>query len=235
MPDSRGTRPRVTIARCAAVGAGLLVGAYAACAGLQWSRYGQAETEAGDQILDEFMPEYEIVERHSIRVNAPPEVTLKAACGLELQQSGIIRAIFRMRELVLRGEHHTMPRSLLDMLLAAGWGVLLEVPGRAVALGAVTQPWRANVRFRAIPAEEFGAFAEPGWVKIAVALCADAAGGGESIARTETRAVATDAAARRRFRRYWALVAPGVDLIRHFAIRMVKAEAEERCSPAYDS
>jgi len=34
---------------------------------------------------------------------------------------------------------------------ALGWGVLAEVPGREIVMGAVTQPWMANVVFRALP------------------------------------------------------------------------------------
>ena len=46
--------------------------------------------------------------------------------------------------------------------------------------------------------------------------------------RTETRAVATDAFARLKFRRYWALVSPGVALIRQTSLGPLKAEAERR-------
>ena len=38
----------------------------------------------------------------------------------------------------------------------------------------------------------------------------------------------TDAVARSRFRRYWALVSPGVVLIRRQSLRIVKADAEQR-------
>src|SRR6185503_17742295 len=48
----------------------------------------------------------------------------------------------------------------------------------------------------------------------------------EAIAHTETRVLLTDAVARSRFRRYWALVSPGVVLIRRQSLRIVKADAE---------
>jgi hypothetical protein len=65
-------------------------------------------------------------------------------------------------------------------------------------------PWEANPVFRALPPSEFAAFNVPGFVKIAWTLRADPTGDHESVFRTETRAVATDASARARFRRYWA-------------------------------
>ena len=82
--------------------------------------------------------------------------------------------------------------------------------------------------FRGIPPEEFAAFNEPEYVKIVWTLRADAISPYSSIARSETRAVATDAAARRRFRWYWARFSAGIVLIREISLRLVKKEAERR-------
>ena len=38
--------------------------------------------------------------------------------------------------------------------------------------------------------------------------------------------VTTDAESRRRFRRYWALVSPGMNLIRREMLRLIKRRAE---------
>jgi hypothetical protein len=46
--------------------------------------------------------------------------------------------------------------------------------------------------------------------------------------RTETRVATTDAYARERFRRYWAVFSPGILLIRRASLRLVKADAERR-------
>jgi hypothetical protein len=111
---------------------------------------------------------------------------------------------------------------------ALGWGVLAEVPGREVVVGAVTKPWEANVTFRALPPDQFAAFSEPGYVKIVWTLRAEPITAGESLFRTETRAVATDATARATFRRYWALLSPGIIVIRWAVLGPVKSEAEQR-------
>ena len=55
--------------------------------------------------------------------------------------------------------------------------------------------------FRALPPDQFAAFNEPGYVKIAWTIRADAISETESVFRTETRAIATDPDARTRFRR----------------------------------
>jgi hypothetical protein len=176
------------------------------------------------------MPEYEVAERHHVRVRAPGPVTLSAAEDVDLQRSAIIRAVFRSRELVMgvHPDEAVRPRAFLPLVKSLGWDVLAEIPGREIVMGAVTQPWKANVVFRALPPDQFASFNEPGYVKIAWTLRADPAGPGESVARTETRAAATDPLARAKFRRYWSLASPGIRLIRTFTLRLVKDEAERR-------
>jgi hypothetical protein len=95
-------------------------------------------------------------------------------------------------------------------------------------MGAVTQPWKANVVFRALPPDEFAAFHEPGYVKIVWTLRVDPLGPAESMFRTETRAVCTDPESRARFRRYWSFLSPGIILIRWLSLGPLKVEAERR-------
>jgi hypothetical protein len=59
-------------------------------------------------------------------------------------------------------------------------------------------------------------------------LRADPIGAAASVLRTETRALATDAAARRAFRRYWSVFSPGIIAIRWMMLGPVKTEAERR-------
>ncbi len=225
------------VARWLAAGVGVAVGGYAAYAGITWLRYGRVpppDAQERDPLLDRFMPEYDIVERHHIRVDAPAAVTFAAACDADLMQSPVARAIFKGRELILGSEPDTVarPRGILALTRSIGWGVLADEPGREVVMGAVTQPWQPNVVFRPLPPDAFAAFDEPDYVKIAWTLRADPIGAAESIFRSETRAVATDAGARRKFRRYWAALSPGIIVIRWAMLGPVKAEAERRASQA---
>ena len=224
-------------ARWLAAGVGVAGAAYAAYAGITWYRYGHpARSKPGeeDALLDQFMPVYDVVERHHIRVDAPAAITLDAARQIDLQGSAIVRTIFRAREVMLGATPDCRPRpqELLTEMLSLGWGVLTEVPGHEVVVGAVTQPWEANVTFRALPPDRFAAFSEPGFVKIAWTIRADSTTATQSVFRTETRVVATDPTARQRFRRYWALLSPGIIVIRWGLLGPVKREAERRASQA---
>jgi hypothetical protein len=142
----------------------------------------------------------------------------------------IVRAIFKAREVLLGGEPHTTtgPRGWLEQTKSIGWGVLAEVPGREIVMGAVTQPWEANVVFRPLPPHEFITFDEPDHVKIVWTLRADPIGTDASIFRTETRVITTDAAARAKFRRYWSFLSPGIILIRWSSLKPLRTGAERR-------
>ena len=213
--------------------AGVAALSYAAYVGSAWLRYGRpvsAGPDDADVFLDRFIPEYEVVERHHVRVAAPAHVTFGALMDMDLEDSSVIRAIFRGRELLLGADADTKPhaRGLVAQTKELGWRVLADLPGHEIVMGAVTQPWKANVVFRGLPPEEFAAFDEPGYVKIAWTLRADAVDAGESIARTETRVMATDDEAHRKFRWYWARFSPGIVLIRAVSLPLVKKEAERR-------
>jgi hypothetical protein len=216
-------------------GAGLATALYTTRAGLTWLQYGHPpspDMDQADRLLDEFIPTYEVVERHHVRVAAPAAIALAAACDMDLAQSPIIRAIFKTRELVLGAQPDKMrsPRTLLAWAKELGWAVLAEIPDREVILGAVTRPWDANPVFRPLPPQEFAGFHEPGFAKIVWTLRADPINATESVARTETRVTTTDRAARKAFpfRRYWSLVSPGVEVIRWISLQLVKREAEGR-------
>ena len=206
-----------TAGRWLAGAAALGVGAYAATAAALWLRYGHPapRDEQRDSLLDQFMPNYDVVTRHERCIDAAPEDVLAAARQMDMLASPLARAIFRTRELVLGAAGAPRAaRTLMEEVTALGWGVLADVPGREVVVGAVTRPWEADVTFRAVPPDAFAAFAEPGYVQIAWTLRADPDGAGGAVFRTETRARATDAESRARFRRYWACFSPGMWLIR---------------------
>jgi hypothetical protein len=216
-----------------AASVGLAAAAYGALATLAWLRYGRAPKVDGlrrDELLDRFIPDYEVVERHHIRVAAPAAVTLAAAREQDLFRIPLVHAIFKAREVILRAtpDNRPQPRGLLAAMQALGWGVLADEPDREVVVGAVTKPWEPDVTFHSVPPDQFAAFRQAGFVKIVWTLRADPVDDDASIFRTETRAVATDAAARVRFRRYWAFFSPGIDLIRWFSLLPLKREAERR-------
>ena len=47
--------------------------------------------------LDEFLPEWDVAERHEIRVGASPAVTYRCLRSVDLGRSRVIRTLFRLR------------------------------------------------------------------------------------------------------------------------------------------
>lgn len=217
------------LARGAMLGVGAAAGYASLVAWNRW-RYGSPTSAPSDPVLDRFIPSPEVAEHHEIAVAAPAAVVLAAAKQMRALDIPLVSTIFKLRELALGGEpdRRQHPQGLLDQMLSIGWVILAEIEGREIVLGAVTRPWEATPAFRSIPAEAFASFAEPGYVKIVWTLRADPVDETHSLFSTDTVVATTDAAARRRFRRYWSYVAPGARLIRFAMLRPLKREAERR-------
>jgi hypothetical protein len=224
-------------ARALAGGIGIGLLGWLLYAASAWTRYGSrhaARGIGGEDPLDALLPTREVEELHetSVRVTAPAAVAI--AKEVDLQRSPPIRALLGIRTLPTRLRGKAEPRAargLVEETRAIGWGVLADRPDY-YASGAVTRPWQGEVEFRGLPPEEFSVFAEPGYAKIVWTLEADDDRNGGAILRTRTLVATTDAEARRRFRLYWAIFSPGILLIRHAALRLVRREAEREAARA---
>lgn len=213
-----------------ALAAGLCAAGYGAYVVFAFLSYGHAHASSrSDALLDRFMPVYDVREEHQTFVNASATTTMESAQHVRFTDSPLIQAIFKAREAVLRAKPERAPQSLplVQFAQSIGWRVLANRPGREIVFGAVTAPWMANVVFRGVEPADFARFREPDYVKIVWTLRADPAGASGSTFTTETRALATDAGAREKFRRYWATYSPGIVLIRVGALALVKSRAEQ--------
>jgi len=191
-------------------------------------------TAAQGRLITWFMPVADIIERHETLVHAPAEVVWDVAKTFDMQSVPLIRAIIWMRGQILGATPlpARRPQGLVAETVGMGWGVLAERPGRELVVGAVTQPWQANVKFTAIAPDRFAAFAEPNLVKIVWTLEVEPFGPSLTRFRTETRAVATDGSAQRSFLRYWRWAGIGMVLIRWLLLPALRREAERRASNA---
>lgn len=182
-------------------------------------------------LIEPFMPQADIRESHEIVVRAPANIVLDVAEHFDLLSIPIVRSIFRLRERVFRVQQKPRVHTgIVAETLSLGWGVLDYRPERAIVMGAAAQPWVGDVTFRALPAEEFAAFAEPGYVKIAWTLEAQPLTASTTRFRTQTRVVATDGKSKARFLLYWMFAGFFIVLIRRIINRALRCEAERRVS-----
>ena len=180
--------------------------------------------------LDRFIPRPDVTERFEISIRAPARLVMDVASNFDMQSLPLVRAIFWLREKVMRSGRHAprRPQGLLEEMQALGWGLLAEQRGRLVVFGARCQPWLADVTFSALDADDFEAYSEPGQVKIAWTLETDDLGPALTRFAQETRAVATDEAARARFLRYWRWARFGIVSIRLLLMPAIRRAAERR-------
>ena len=177
------------------------------------------------------MPQADISRRHEILIRAPADVVFEVAQNFKLRSIPLIHAIFWPRAKLLGGTapaDDLFARGLVAETTAIGWGVLAQRPGRELVMGGATQPWKADVTFTTIPPDRFISFAEPDCVKIVWTLEAEPLGPELARFRHETRVLATDDAARQKFRRYWRIFGIGIVLIRWLLLPALRREAERR-------
>lgn len=180
--------------------------------------------------LDRFIPHPDVTERFEISIRAPARLVMDVASNFDMQSLPLVRAIFWLREKVMRSGRHAprRPQGLLEEMQTLGWGLLVEQRGRLVICGARCQPWLADVTFSALSADDFAAYAEPGQVKIAWTLETDEQGPALTRLAQETRAAAADEAARTRFLRYWRWARFGIVSIRLLLLPAIRRAAERR-------
>jgi hypothetical protein len=193
-------------------------------------------------LIDRFLPRYDVTYVCEMSVDAPPDETYAAIKETNLRDP-LVDALFAIRELPLRlyrrlrGQTppaRPAPRRVTFAEMPAQgpeWVSLAEEPGTEFVLASVGRFWRKDYGGRKVTAEEFVPFREPGYAKLALSLAVRPAGSG-AILRYEARTATTDESARRAFRRYWRLIAPGVGLIMRRVVRRIKAEAEHRAGVA---
>jgi hypothetical protein len=194
-------------------------------------------------LIDRYLPSFDVSHVCEVSIAAPADQAYAAIRETNLRDP-IVDALFALRELPqriarrLRGEKTTptpAPPAKVTFgditRLGPGWTVLAEEPGREFVIGSVGRFWRKDYGGRPVTAQQFAPFTDPGYAKLAISLSVRQAGTG-TIVRYEARTATTDESARRKFRLYWRLIAPGVALVMQRALRRIKAESERRAPVA---
>ncbi len=186
-------------------------------------------------LIDRFLPSYDTTLVCETSIAASPDEAYAAMRETNLLDP-VIKALFTLRELPLRivrqlrREPPPPPgpsKVTFGDLLQQGpiWVPLLEEPGLELVIGSVGRFWQKDYGARQVAANDFIAFAEPGYAKLALSLAVRPTATG-AILRYEARTATTDDAARRKFRGYWRIIAPGVALVMRRALRRIKVAAE---------
>jgi hypothetical protein len=171
--------------------------------------------------LDDFLPAYEFVERHSLAIDAPQGRIDAAFREVSIADIPLARGLWWIRR--LGRQYGDAKKPFVGGELP---GVVLDdVPGEGLVLGLTGQFWKVlggeRDPGRPRTAEEFLAYARGDTCKAVIDF--RVAPGSLS---TETRVHVADLAARRSFRRYWRVVRPFSGLIRILLLRAARERAE---------
>jgi hypothetical protein len=180
-------------------------------------------------MLDDFLPVYDFHEVHRISTWAAPDAVMESARRLRPHELPLLVVLMGIRGLpaLLKGRRLPVRESIVDAFRRGGFTVLEDTRGELV-LGAVGRFWRASGDMARVDPKRFQEFTEPGWAS-AVNLRVEEVEG-RTVLTTETRVLCTDEGARRRFRRYWALIRPGSGAIRVAWLRAIRRRAERQAA-----
>jgi hypothetical protein len=181
--------------------------------------------------LDDWMPRWQMRERHSTPIAAPPEKVFAAIHAVRADDILLFRTLIAIRRCGETGPESIMNapeyKPILDVATQTTFVLLAEEPPRELVIGTVVAaPPRARVATRLAP-ELFHEKLPPGVAVATMNFLVTPAGPGSSTISTETRVYAEDGAAIRRFAIYWRFIHPGSDIIRRMWLRAIKQRAEK--------
>jgi hypothetical protein len=177
--------------------------------------------------LDEFAPDWQFDERHTLAIAAPPERVYDAIKHVRADEI----TFFRLLTWIRRGGRPLPPgvlnagvdKPLLDVATQSGFVFLADDPPRELVVGTVIAAPRGT-RGRLTP-EVFKKPLPPGFVLATMNFVITAAGRNGSIVATETRVFANSSAVRRAFAAYWRVIYPGSAIIRRMWLRAIERRA----------
>jgi len=187
-------------------------------------------------VLQRLIPRPQLTEIDRIDVAASAvDVWELLRCG-ELAHSRPIRALFRLRTVASRagrGSSTIRIDSLQSTPEQPGFQVLIDEPPHEFAVAAIGKVWYLDIPFVHVADEQsFAAFAQPDFVKVAWAIRVLPRGEQTCHVEVEVRVAATDAAAWRKFRRYFRVIGPFSRFIRHSLLRgLARAAAPSHSAP----
>jgi hypothetical protein len=180
--------------------------------------------------LHQFIPYPDLQISHRATVHAPASLVMETARTFDLTRTPMVRAIFWLRGMILRGKAAApdWSQGFLKAMLHMGWGLLAESTDSWLMAGTVCQPWLPDVQMTPLSPEKFIAYSAPNYVRIVWTLQAEAIDETHCRFTTETRAAATDEQARVKFLRYHRLFGIGMAMTRWLLLPAVRREAERR-------
>jgi hypothetical protein len=197
------------------------------------------QVTSGSWLLDQHLPEYDVRERHTIRIRARSEHVWAALRMTTMNDIPAVRTLSSLRALAF-GQIPAGPSSagriaLLDGMLqeSSPFFLIEERSGEELVVGMAGRPWQ-NYSRKLAGGPAFAAWKELDAVRIAFNFRVEQEGDFSRLI-TETRVRGTDTAGTRHFGRYWRFVYPGSAIIRDRMLNAIAENARGFADPEYKS
>lgn len=203
-------------------------------------------TDAPDMLIDRYLPQFDRTLIEHIVVDADVATTWDALTRLDLMQvhTPLLAAAFFVRDLPARfavwtGRVEPAHPVAASLTLEAGapeiegWLSLGRAPEHEIAFGAVGRFWQPTIAWydvQGMTPDQFAAFDDPGWGRIACNFSLRRYGARRTLASYEARTWTGDTETARRFDRYWLVVRPFVGHVMRAALDAIRDAAERRAT-----
>lgn len=205
-----------------------LLGAAAAYA-ISWSMP-RAQSSGAQNGIDQFAPSYHFRELHQTVIAAPAGRVFDAMRAVSANEIALFQTLTWIRrfgrsgpESLINAPEH---KPILDVATQSGFVLLHDRPPHEVVIGAVVVAPPGTRRPPGFGIIDFKQLTAPGFATATMNFRVEDAGAGRSRLITETRVLATDRTALRRFTAYWRIIFPGSAILRLTWLRAIKARAE---------
>jgi hypothetical protein len=194
-----------------------------------------------EMLIDRYLPTFDVTIIEHTVVDADVPVTWSALTDLDLMRvhTPLLDAAMFLRGVpgriaAMSGGDRPEPAPPPELKLGGegpgldGWLALGRIAEQEIAFGAIGRFWQPDIAWydvTAMTADDFAAFDDPGWGRIAANFSLRPYGAARTLASYEARTATTDADAARLFARYWRLVRPFAGHIMRAALSTLAEDA----------
>ena len=193
--------------------------------------YGEKQAVTTSTRLDDWMPRWQVDERHVIEIAAPPDKVFASIHAVRADEILLFRTLIAIRNCGETGPESIMnapeKEPLLDVATRTTFIMLSDDAPREIVVGTVIAAPRAVRASGKLAPELFRKTLRPGVALATMNFLVAPSVHGGSIVTTETRIYANSPAVLRRFGVYWRLIHPGSDIIRRMWLRAIARRAED--------
>lgn len=195
------------------------------------------QSTTSDQQIDGLMPTYSFNELHEVRIKASPDEVKEVFRVTGVNDIPIVHLLMKIRgiadEDVDLSDRASSNKAGTDTFTTPDFNFFVVAPDEYIAVMILKPTMISGNKEKPAPPEistleQFIAFNEPGYMKVAINFRIIGIENKETLLTTETRVDGTTKTDSYVFGRYWRVVYPGSAIIRRVWLDTIKKKAEQK-------